>query len=144
MTKNLVAVVAVVVVALSACGDDDPTPPRAKPPKTVVPAPSIDAITTPPPSVAPPAGATSPDEAALTMHEHWVEGDSTGALETATQQAVNELFAHPGNPLDFQGCIREGSQHTCFFYYEGGGLNMIVKGDPADGYLVTKAFFVAD
>jgi hypothetical protein len=140
-TRTTITLAVVAAVAFAGCGDDDPAP-RAKPPKTFSPAPTLDAITTPPP--AEPSGATSPDDAALTLHEHWVAGDSAAALETATQQAVNELFAHPGNPLDFQGCIREGSEHTCFFYYEGGGLNMIVSGDPADGYLVTKAFFVAD
>lgn len=134
-----------IVVALGACGDDDPAP-RAKPAKTFTPAPTLDGITTPPPTVVAPSpvGAPTPDEAARTLHDHWVAGDPAAALDTATQQAVNELFAHPGNPLDFQGCIREGAQHTCFFYYEGGGLNMIVRGDPAEGYLVTKAFFVAD
>jgi hypothetical protein len=126
---------------LAACGEDEPraTP---KPAKSLSPAPTLDAIPTPTPPSA--TGAASPDDAALTLHDHWVNADAAAALETATQQAVNELFAHPGNPLDFQGCIREGTRHTCFFYYEGGGLNMIVTGGPAEGYLVTKAFFVAD
>lgn len=148
--KAGVACALVVVLAAGACGEDDATQ-RAKPAKTLTPAPELDAITTPPPTVAPPttlpaspAGALTPDEAARTLHDHWVDGDSAAALDTATQQAVNELFAHPGGALDFQGCIREGTKHTCFFYYEGGGLNMIVNGDPAEGYLVTKAFFVAD
>jgi hypothetical protein len=135
----------VVILALGACGEEE-RPPRLTPRKTLPPtAPTLDAIPTPPPAspIAVP-GAPTPDEAALTLHEHWVAGDGEAATETATQQAVNELFAHPGNPLDFTGCIREGSKHTCFFYYEGGGLNMVVGGNPADGYLVTKAFFVAD
>jgi hypothetical protein len=132
-----------IVITLGACGDDEPTGLGAKPSKTVSPAPTEDAILTP--AVTPsPAGAPTPDEAARTLHDHWVDGDSLAALDTATQQAVNELFAHPGNPLEFQGCIREGNRHTCFFYYEGGGLNMIVNGNPAEGYLVTESFFVAD
>lgn len=139
--RKLTAVALIVAGALVACGDDDPAP-RAKPAKS--PAPTLDAITMPP-SVAPePSGAPSPDDAAIALHDHWVNGDSDAALETATQQAVNELFAHPGGALDFEGCIREGPKHTCLFYYEGGGLNMIVHGNPADGYLVTKAFFIAD
>jgi hypothetical protein len=146
MTRRALVVVGmVVVIAFGACGDDEARP-RAEPQTSATPeaspAPTLDAITTPPP--AQPSGASTPDDAALTLHDHWVAGDSSAALETATQQAVNELFAHPGNPLDFQGCIREGSRHTCFFYYEGGGLNMIVMGDPATGYLVSKTFFVAD
>ena len=140
--RTIVAVSVAALAVLGACGDD--TEPRATTPPNS-PAPSIDAITNPPTTIAEsPAGAATPDDAALTLHDHWVAGDSASALETATQQAINELFAHPGNPLDFQGCIREGSRHTCFFYYEGGGLNMIVTGSPADGYLVTKAFFIAD
>ena len=140
----LIGAVAVLTFA-GACGDDDEPAARGTRATTLSPTPTLDAITTPPPTIPPePAGAATPDEAALTLHDHWVAGDATAALDTATQQAVNELFAHPGNPLDFQGCIREGAKHTCFFYYEGGGLNMIVRGNPADGYLVTKAFFVAD
>lgn len=131
------------LVVLGACGEDE-APPRAKPAKTFSPAPELDAIT-PPPSIPPEqSGAATPDDAALTLHDHWVAGDAGAATETATQQAVNELFAHQGNPLEFMGCIREGSKQRCFFYYEGGGLNMIVEGDAAGGYLVTKAFFIAD
>jgi hypothetical protein len=145
--RKLAAVLGAVALLAStgACADDDEQGPRAKPAKTSPAAPTIDAVTTPPPTVpSGPPGATTPDQAARTLHDHWVAGDSSAALETATQQAINELFAHPGNPLDFQGCIREGTEHTCFFYYEGGGLNMIVQGSPAEGYVVTKAFFVAD
>jgi hypothetical protein len=137
-------VCALVVLAGAACGEEE-EPPRAKPAKTMTPAPELDAITTPPPTFVPESpGAATPDDAARTLHDNWVAGDSAAALDSATQQAVNELFAHPGNPLEFTGCIREGVKHTCFFYYEGGGLNMIVNGSPAEGYLVTKAFFVAD
>lgn len=147
MNRRLTGIAALILLATTvACGNQEEVPPRAKPAKTTLsPAPTLDAITTPPGTIPPsPPGAPTPDEAARTLHDHWVAGDSVAALDTATQRAVNELFAHPGDPLDFQGCIREGTQHTCFFYYEGGGLNMIVRGNPADGYLVTKAFFVAD
>ena len=150
--RSITAVALGMALVLGGCGDDDPEP-LGQLPKNLSPAPTLDASLTPPPltpaytpgaDTSDEAGAATPDEAALTLHDHWVEGDSTAALETATQQAVNELFAHTGNPLDFQGCAREASRHTCFFYYEGGGLNMIVRGSPAKGYLVTKAFFVAD
>ncbi|HEY7873563.1 MAG TPA: hypothetical protein VIG64_00420 [Actinomycetota bacterium] len=147
MSRRRIATALIALALLAgACGDDEAEP-QAKGPKSNTPAPVEDALTTaaPPSPVAPsPAGASTPDDAAITLHDHWVAGDATGALETATQQAVNELFAHPGNPLQFSGCIREGVKHTCFFYYEGGGLNMIVTGGPAEGYLVTKTFFVAD
>jgi hypothetical protein len=140
-----ICLAAIALVVFGACGDDD-APLLGKPAKTLSPAPTLDAITSPPPALGSPSppGAPTPDEAARTLHDHWVDGDAEAALDTATQQAVAELFAHPGSDLDFQGCIREGSQHTCFFYYEGGGLNMIVRGNPAEGYLVTKTFFVAD
>jgi hypothetical protein len=136
----------IAVLAAGACGDDE-SPQAAKLPKTGSPEQTLSAITDPPLTPAftqTPPTALTPDDAARTLHDHWVAGDSTAALETATQKAVNELFAHPGGALDFQGCIRKGSKHTCFFYYEGGGLNMIVRGSRAEGYLVSKAFFVAD
>jgi hypothetical protein len=146
MNRRTVAVAAAffAVVVFGACGEEE-SPPRAKPAKTVSTPPELDAVTSAPPATPSKLpGAATPDDAALTLHDHWVAGDASAAAETATKRAVAELFAHQGNPLEFMGCIREGSKHTCFFYYEGGGLNMIVEGDPAGGYLVTKAFFVAD
>lgn len=122
----------------AACGDDGDPPAASKSPK--VPATS----TAPSVAPSPAAGAGSPEDAALGLYQAWLDGDPDAAAASATAQAVNELFAHPASEIDFNSCARTGSKHTCFFYYEGGGLNMVVEGSTTTGYLVTKAFFVAD
>jgi hypothetical protein len=138
--RRLIACLLVMAVLGVACADDaDPGGSGATPaPPTGVPSIATDV----PPSE--PAGATSPDEAALGLYQAWLDGDTNTAAGFATPQAINELFAHPGSEIQFNSCSQTGSKYRCFFYYEGGGLNMNVEGSVTTGYLVTKAFFIAD
>ena len=137
-----IAFVCVVVALFSAaCGEDDPAPPVTTPPTPVASeAPSQTA--TPPASA--PAGPTTVDAAALGLYNAWLDGDSEAAAAFATPQAINELFAHPGSEVQFNSCSQVGSKYRCFFYYEGGGLNMDVEGNATSGFRVIKAFFIAD
>lgn len=128
----------VVVVLAGACGKDDSPGPVASPLASV----AQSQIAPPPSSPAP--GATTADAAALGLYNAWLDGDTGAAAAFATPQAINELFAHPGNEIQFNSCSRTGTKYRCFFYYEGGGLNMDVEGSVTSGFLVTKAFFVAD
>jgi hypothetical protein len=142
MRRHLLVACAAVALLVVACGGDDP---KKAAPQTA-PSPVASAIPTTV-SSAPPTeipGASSPDEAALGFYGAWLEGDTAGAGVFATPQAVNELFAHQASEIQFNSCSRAGSKYRCFFYYEGGGLNMNVEGNPTSGYLVTKAFFIAD
>jgi hypothetical protein len=138
--RSLVVCLVIVAAVGAACGDDAaPVEPGAtSPAPTALPSVATEA----PPSE--PAGATSPDDAALGLYNAWLEGDADAAVAFATPQAIAELFAHPGNEIQFNSCSQTGSKYRCFFYYEGGGLNMNVEGSVTTGYLVTKAFFIAD
>ncbi len=160
----------VAVLLMTGCGGDDDllvepqatNSPEVAEPTYVSPAPGTPTVptpTAPAPSITPttPApdpsefegpvvsGAPTPEAAAKGFHDRWVAGDSEGAIAFATVPAINQLFAYPsGNPLEYMGCEEEGSKFRCFYYYEGGGLNMVVRDSDAGGWLVTRAFFVVD
>ena len=141
MRLGAVCACAAVALSFAGCGADDATPaaPRERPFTTVSTVPSAA-----PASPTALAAATTPDEAALGFYDAWLDGDATAAATFATPQAVNELFAHQASEIQFNSCSSAGSKYRCFFYYEGGGLNMNVEGSSTTGFLVTKAFFIAD
>lgn len=132
-----------VAIALLAggCGRDDA---QTTTPGNPSPLASAAATATAIAPTAPSVGATTPDEAALGLYRSWLDDDASTASQFATPQAVNELFAHPSSRIQFNSCSPSGAKYRCFFYYEGGGLNMNVEGSATSGYQVTKAFFIAD
>jgi hypothetical protein len=145
MRRSSLGALAVIAMTLvSACGGGDDAGPRT----TKTPQTQSTPADTPLPEASSPAsteaGAATPEAAARGLYDAWLADDPDAAAATATQQAIDQLFAHPGNEIDFTGCEPTGATYTCFFYYEGGGLDMIVEGSAASGYLVTRAFFVAD
>ena len=154
------AVLALAAVALVACGGDDEEP-QAEPTATPTPAAASVAPETPPPaSSAPPeetppadddgpsaAGQTNPRAAALGFYDAWVNGDRDLATSFATPEAIDELFMNQPGPMQFSPPCLENEDspgYTCFFYYEGGGLNMIVGDSDFAGFFVTDIFYVAD
>jgi hypothetical protein len=42
------------------------------------------------------------------------------------------------------GCNNRDAGFDCFYYYEGGGLNMRVEGGASAGYRVKSIYFIAD
>jgi hypothetical protein len=128
-------------VALVGCGGDDTTPaaPEERPFTTVSTVPSAAPAS---PTVV--AGASTPDDAALGLYNAWLDGDRDVAATYATPDPIEELFAQRPSEIQFNSCSPAGSKYRCFFYYEGGGLNMNVEGSSTAGFLVTKAFFIAD
>jgi hypothetical protein len=143
----------------AACGDDPPLlvePQSTESPEVVeptYPGPSETPVVTPEPeptevgeSEGPVvSGQDSPEAAAQGLYASWSIDDSAGATAFATAPAIEDLFATEfSGDLEFIGCEEQGLKFGCFYYYEGGGLNLIVRDSDAGGYLVTRAFFVAD
>ena len=62
----------------------------------------------------------------------------------ATQAAIDEAFAQQRADASFTGCTEEGDHFVCFFYYEGGGLNMTVVDSDAYGFIVIDIKYIAD
>ncbi|MDQ4125449.1 MAG: hypothetical protein M3134_07610 [Actinomycetota bacterium] len=156
MKKTLA--LAVVTVALAACGGAEEEPAaQATPTPTPVattPAPPP----TPPPSEAPPPtqaptqqpqrgptnGKPTPEEAAQAFVADWAELDRRSASGYATQAAINEAFSGQPPQAEFMGCFEESDHFLCGYYYEGGALNVKVVDTEAYGHIVTDIFYVAD
>ena len=152
MNRFLAPVLASAVL-LIACGDDPEAPAEAVPTvtvtTTVTPAPVVE---TPAPTettpAAPPedgslAGLSSPELAAQRLYDDWHAQDREFASTYAAPAAVDVLFAQSPGPMEFIGCEPAGDAYDCFYYYEGGGLNIeVVEGE--EGYSVQSVLFVAD
>lgn len=155
--EKTIAVAAVLVLALSACGgDDDETVAEATPTPVAT---TIPPTTPPPPSEEPPAstapaseepnseptnGKATPEQAAQAFVVDWGELDRAEASGYATQPAIDEAFADQPPQAEFMGCIEEGNHFLCGYYYEGGALNIVVVDSDAYGHIVTDIFYVAD
>lgn len=156
---NKTIALAVVTVALAACGggDDEPAAqatPTPAPVATTAPPPPP----TPPRSEAPPAseapsqqpqsgptnGKPTAEEAAQAFVADWAELDRRSAARYATQPAIDEAFAGQPPQAEFMGCHEEGQHFLCGYYYEGGALNVVVVDSDAYGHIVTDIFYVAD
>ncbi len=89
---------------------------------------------------------TNPEVAARGLYEAWKAGDRAKALKSASQAAVNRLFAQPwtSSDLQFMGCNNRDAGFDCFYYYEGGGLNLRVEGGASAGYRVESVEFIVD
>ena len=146
------ALVLASVALLVACGDDGEAPPRAAPTvtvtTTVTPAPVVE---TPEPTETPPAtpsdtslaGLSSPELAAQRLYDDWHAQDREFASTYTAPAAVEVLFAQPPGPMEFVGCEPIAGAYDCFYYYEGGGLNIeVVEGE--EGYSVQSVLFIAD
>lgn len=83
-------------------------------------------------------------EAADVFFDAYRRGDRVKALTVSTQKAVNKLNWNPNagdNPTLSLTCP---GPTDCFIYYEGGGINLTVKGSAASGHRVIDAQPVAD
>ncbi len=88
---------------------------------------------------------SKPEEAAEGLFNAWKTKDRTAAAKFATSDAITTLYSEGGpEGLSFQGCDKQGEGYLCGYYYEGGGLIMVVEGSSADGYKVTSTSFIAD
>ena len=154
--KKVPGAVTLVLVVLGACGGDDgpaaqatPTPPLtttplvSEAPVTEAPAASA-APATEEPYAGPTAGKNTPEEAARAFYADWGELDRLSASGYATQAAIDEAFAQQRAQATFSGCNEDDLQFVCFYYYEGGGLNIMVADSDAYGWIVTDTFYIAD
>ena len=149
-----------VVLVLGACGGDDqtstsasPTPSEAATESDTEEAPDEEEGTDEEASGsedeegATQQGQESPAAAAQGLFDAWQQGDRDLAAQFATQGAIAELFTHEPSAMQFMPPCHELEDEPgtgCFFYYEGGGLNMVVGDSDVSGYFVTRTFFVAD
>jgi hypothetical protein len=153
MKKTLLCVGAALLLGLGACGGDDEPAAEATPSPTPV------ATTAPPASEAPPAssapaseephagptaGKETPQEAAQAFYADWGELDRASASGYATRAAIDEAFGQQRAQAEFMDCLEEADHFVCFYYYEGGGLNIIVRDSDAYGFVVTDVFYIAD
>lgn len=121
------------------------TPPATPQASGTVPAPSLPSPTEVGEGEGPVVvGEETPERAARGLYGAWVAGSRDEAILYATQPAIDQLFRTSANQLRFGGCREEGLGFRCSYYYEGGGLDLIVRDSAAGGYLVTRASFVAD
>ena len=90
--------------------------------------------------------ASRPETAAQGLYNAWKRNDRRAALKVASSSAVNKVFRtrYGGPGWQFNGCERRSSAYNCFFYYEGGGVNMRVTGSSRSGYRVNSVSFIAD
>jgi hypothetical protein len=90
--------------------------------------------------------ASKPEAAARGLYNAWKNNNRRAALQVASQSAVNKVFRtrYTGPGWQFNRCEKRGAGYNCFYYYEGGGVNMRVTGGPRSGYRVNSVSFVAD
>ena len=89
-------------------------------------------------------GKATPEEAAQAFYADWGELDRRSASEYATQDAIDEAFGQQRAQAEFIDCTEERNHFGCFYYYEGGGLGIIVVDSDAYGYIVTDIRYVVD
>ena len=88
----------------------------------------------------------SPETTAKGLLSAYKSCNRTAALKFASPAAVRKLFKNcttEGVKVDFMGCEKQGKAYSCFYYYEGGGINLrVVK--YGNGYRVVSVGYVAD
>lgn len=89
---------------------------------------------------------SNPEDAAKRFYDAWKKDDRAAALSVASETAVKELFKNSGkgSKMEFMGCEKEGKGSRCSYYYEGGGLHMLVDSDSSVSYQVKSIEFIAD
>jgi hypothetical protein len=88
---------------------------------------------------------STPEDAAQGLFDAWKSRNREAAAKFATDAAITMLYMegdHVG--LLFQGCEKQRGDYNCSYYYEGGGLIMLVRGNALDGYKVEETSFIAD
>jgi hypothetical protein len=148
MRHARVLIVAVVLLAVGACGDDDADDADTDVSTTTT------VVTTPSTTVGSTAAATtttvvklaSPDAAAKGLYDRWKANDKTGARAYASDAAIDELFArtYTGPELEFMGCTQQGDSYDCAYRAEGGSTHFIVSASASTGWRVTDVNQVAD
>ena len=90
----------------------------------------------------------TPDLAAKHLFDAWGARDRATALTGATQAAVDLLLRGERGTLTGVGCavdpVLGAGHHICTYTFEGGGVNLQVRGSTLDGYYVESASFFAD
>jgi hypothetical protein len=130
----LLAVVA--VVTLAGCGKDSPAVDgRAGSSSTTAPTTTTTVVK---------GHFASPLEAASHLMAAWKAGDTTAALESAAQAAVDTLFEHEYSQYQSRGCDAPGQLGSdCNFRLsQAGGVRIHVVADPTAGFLVQSVFFI--
>jgi hypothetical protein len=113
---------------------------------TASPKASVEASKSPAETVSSAEKVSKPEDAAQGLFKAWKTKDRTEAAKFASNIAIKTLFSEGGpEGLQFQGCDKQaGGDYNCSYYYEGGGLIMLVKGNSSDGYQVIGTTFIAD
>jgi hypothetical protein len=112
-------------------------PTTSAPPSTVAPASCIS------------GGPGDPESSVEVLYEAFTLRDRTCAEELATDEAVEALFAIPGEGDDwvFQGCEEQDlpDPHVdCAYTFPGGATHFRTTYSPVDGWVVYEVFQTAD
>jgi peptidoglycan hydrolase-like protein with peptidoglycan-binding domain len=91
----------------------------------------------------------SPEAAVAHLFDAWAANDRRAAETNATPAAVDMLLrGDHGAMLTDAGCApypQLGPEDfLCSKFYEGGGINLHVRGNPTDGFYVESVSFVVD
>jgi hypothetical protein len=91
----------------------------------------------------------TPEDAVAHLFEAWAANDRRTARMNATPGAVDMLLrGGTGSGLTDAGCgpyPQLGPEDfRCSKFYEGGGINLHVRGNPTDGFYVESVAFVVD
>jgi hypothetical protein len=134
-------------VALAVSGGDDeettPTTTTSSSTTTTTAAPPTTATT--PVTVA--IICTTPEDAAMSFVNAWIAGDQAAAARCANQESVNTIFQTSGAGANYtwQGCFGDDpALPTCSYTYEGGAINLAVRGTEASGWKVESVSYFAD
>ena len=91
---------------------------------------------------------SSPEASSTHLYDAWGADDRVTALTNATLAAVDLLLRGPRGTLTSIGCSPDpqlGEGHfVCTYLFEGGGINLDVRGNDTDGYYVESARFFVD
>ncbi|MBM3671083.1 MAG: hypothetical protein FJW86_02675 [Actinobacteria bacterium] len=89
---------------------------------------------------------TTPEEAAMTFVDAWIDGDQAAAARCATEAAVTTMFQTTGAGAQYtwQGCHGDPGMPTCSYTYEGGAVNLALGGTEAAGWKVQSVSYIAD
>jgi cytoskeletal protein RodZ len=105
--------------------------------------------TVPPEACVPSSDPDEPDPTVETLYEAYQLGDRGCAEALATDEAVDTLFAIPGDGegWTYQGCTETGDGEPimdCAYTFTGGATHFEVTFSDTDGWLVTDVYQTAD
>jgi hypothetical protein len=133
VTRAVLAVLAVALLPLAACGKDSDASART----TTTPAPTTTTTVAK-------GHYASPLEAANHLMAAWKAGDEAAALASGTRAAVDALFEHEYSQYQSRGCDAPGQLGSDCNYRlaQAGGVRIHVAADPAAGFWVESVFFI--